>query len=186
MEPNDNVLQLRLVTKELEACLKRNCSLQENDQLRQEVTCQQRSITSKNRTKTEVRNPSTCLDLPQEVNGKKLPVKTAAVSPPPSPLPSKLLRTRNNEANGDFIRYLTKEVENAPYKDISNIKAVKPFPQWPERKADALPKATFNYQDQRNLESEVSSFRDKPKQPNLLSLEKMQDGRDFNKIGFSI
>ncbi|KAI3971519.1 hypothetical protein MKW92_003091 [Papaver armeniacum] len=301
MATNDDDLQLRLVRKELEACLKRNCLLQtENDQLKQEVTRLQteihylkeqhrdRSSSFSNNLKTstesispnkhttqtkshrgiEVKNgetrdkerphqlpkptpKATCLDLPQEVNEKKLPVRTAP--PPPPPLPSKLLlgspnavrrvpevmeiyrtltrretKTNNKmtnsvtpvantrdmigeienrstyllaiksdvEAHGDFIRFLTKEVENAAYKDISNVEAfvkwldgelsylvderavLKHFPQWPERKADALREAAFNYRDLKNLESEVLSFRDNPKQPILLSLKKMQEIQD--------
>ncbi|KAI3932244.1 hypothetical protein MKW98_024964 [Papaver atlanticum] len=303
MATNDDDLQLRLVTKELEACLKRNCLLQtENDQLKQEVTRLQTEIhylrgqhkdrglsfsnnlntstesISPNKRTTQIKShrgievknsemgdearphqltkpttKATCLDLPQEVNEKKLPVRTAAVPPPPPPLPSKLLlgppnavrrvpevmeiyrtlarretKTDNKitssgtpvantrdmigeienrstyllaiksdvEAHGDFIRFLTKEVENAAYKDISNVEAfvkwldselsylvderavLKHFPQWPERKADALREAAFNYRDLRNLESEVLSFRDNPKQPILLSLKKMQEIQD--------
>ncbi|RZC79421.1 hypothetical protein C5167_003616 [Papaver somniferum] len=301
MAANDeDLLQLRLVTKELEACLKRNWLLQtENDRLKQEVTLLQtdvhylkeqhkdRSLSFSNNLEisTESISPTkhttqikshrgievktgdkerphqlpkptpkaTCLDLPQEVNEKKLPVRTATVPPPPPPLPSKLLlgspnavrrvpavmeiyrrltrretKTDNKitnsgtpvantrdmigeienrstyllaiksdvEAHGDFIRFLTKEVENAAYKDISNVETfvkwldgklsylvderavLKHFPQWPEWKADALREAAFNYRDLKNLESEVSSFRDNPKQPILLSLKKMQEIQD--------
>ncbi|KAI3956290.1 hypothetical protein MKX01_004914 [Papaver californicum] len=303
MSTNDDGLQLRLVTKELEACLKRNCLLQtENDQLKQEVTRLQTEIhylkeqnkdrrssfsnnlqnsaesISQNKHTThikshwgiEVKNgemrdkerphqmpkpppKATCLDLPQEVNEKKLPVKTAAVPPPPPPLPSKLLlgspnvvrrvpevlefyqtltkrKTKTDdkitnsgtpvantrdmigeienrstyllaiksdvEARGDFIRFLTKEVENAAYKNITDVEAfvkwldgelsylvderavLKHFPQWPERKADAMREAAFNHRDLKKLESEVLSFRDSPKQPILLSLKKMQEIQD--------
>ncbi|KAI3877563.1 hypothetical protein MKX03_003199 [Papaver bracteatum] len=300
MATNDDDVQLRLVMKELEACLKRNCLLQtENDRLKQEVTCLQTEIhylkeqikdrsssfsinlkastesISPNKhtthTKThrgiEVTNgeikdkerlhqlpkPPSKATLPEEVNEKKLPVKSAAVPPSPPPLLSKLLlgspnavrrvpevmeiyrtltrretKTNNKstnsgtpdanirdmigeienrstyllaiksdvEAHGDFIRFLTKEVENAAYKDISNVEAfvkwldgelsylvderavLKHFPQWPERKADALREAAFNYRDLKNLESEVLSFRDNPKQPILLSLKKMQGIQD--------
>lgn len=306
MATNDDNLQLRLVTKELEACLKRNCLLQtENDRLKQEVTSLQtgihylkeqhrdRSLSFLNNLKTstesispnkhtthvkshrgmEVKNgemrdkektnqlpkptpKATCLDLPQEVNEKKLPVRTAAVPPSPPPFPSKLLlgspnavrrvpevmeiyrtltrretKTDNKitnsgtsvantrdmigeienrstyllaiksdvEAHGDFIRFLTKEVENAAYKDISNVEAfvkwldgelsylvderavLKHFPQWPERKADALREAAFNYRDLKNLESEVLSFGDNPKQPILLPQENAGDSRQIRK-----
>ncbi|MCL7040825.1 hypothetical protein MKW94_020130 [Papaver nudicaule] len=301
MPTNDDDPQLRLVTKELETCLKRNCLLQtENDQLKQEVTrlqteiyylkeqskerrspfsnnsaesvCQNKHTTHiKSHRGIEVKNgeikdnerphqmpkpppKATCLDLPREVNEKKLPVKTAAVPPPPPPLPSKLLLASPNvvrrvpevmeiyraltrretktdnkitnsgtpviantrdmigeienrstyllaiksdvETHGNFIKFLTKEVENAAYKDISDVEAfvkwldgelsylvderavLKHFPQWPERKADAMREAAFNYRDLKILESEVLSFRDNPKQPILLSLKKMQEIQD--------
>ncbi|OVA02744.1 hypothetical protein BVC80_9093g89 [Macleaya cordata] len=100
------------------------------------------------------------------------------------------------ETHGELIRFLTKEVENADYKDIFDVEAfvkwldgelsylvderavLKHFPQWPEQKADAMREAAFNYRDLKNLESEVLSFRDNPKQPILLSLKKMQAIQD--------
>lgn len=45
---------------------------------------------------------------------------------------------------------------------------------WPERKADALRECAFGYCDLKKLESEVSSFRDDPRQPCSHALKKMQ------------
>ncbi|CAK7330529.1 unnamed protein product [Dovyalis caffra] len=100
------------------------------------------------------------------------------------------------EKQKEFINYLIKEVESAAFKEISDVKAfvkwlddelsslvderavLKHFPQWPERKADALREAAFNYRDLRNLESEVSSFQDNPKDPLTQALGKMQALQD--------
>ncbi|KAK1321981.1 hypothetical protein QJS10_CPA03g01183 [Acorus calamus] len=87
------------------------------------------------------------------------------------------------ETQGDFIRFLMKEVQNAAYKEIADVEAfvkwldnelsylvderavLKHFLEWPERKADAMREAAFGYRDLKNLESEVLSFHDDPKQP---------------------
>lgn len=45
---------------------------------------------------------------------------------------------------------------------------------WPERKADALREAAFGYSDLKKLESDVSLFRDDPRQPCAHALKKMQ------------
>ncbi|KAH9701809.1 CHUP1-like protein [Citrus sinensis] len=79
----------------------------------------------------------------------------------------------------EFINFLIKEVESAVFDQISEVEAfvkwldgelsslvderavLKHFPQWPERKADALREAACNYRDLKNLEQEmkVSSLR---------------------------
>ncbi|KAJ6964841.1 protein CHUP1 [Populus alba x Populus x berolinensis] len=78
------------------------------------------------------------------------------------------------EKQKEFINFLIKEVESSAFNDISDVKAfvkwlddelsslvderavLKHFPQWPERKADALREAAFNYRDLMNLELERS------------------------------
>ncbi|KAJ6310250.1 hypothetical protein OIU76_015058 [Salix suchowensis] len=100
------------------------------------------------------------------------------------------------EKQKEFINFLIKEVESAAFKEISDVKAfvkwlddelsslvderavLKHFPQWPERKADALREAAFNYRDLTNLESEVSSFQDNTKEPLIQSLGRMQALQD--------
>ncbi|KAL6991189.1 hypothetical protein U1Q18_009308 [Sarracenia purpurea var. burkii] len=95
------------------------------------------------------------------------------------------------ETQGDFIRFLIKEVEGAAFTDIEDVvpfvkwlddelsylvdeRAVLKHFHWPEQKADALREAAFGYGDLKKLESEASSFRDDPRQPCAPALKKMQ------------
>ncbi|KAJ8545457.1 hypothetical protein K7X08_018040 [Anisodus acutangulus] len=95
------------------------------------------------------------------------------------------------ETQGDFIRFLIKEVEHAAFTDIEDVvpfvkwlddelsylvdeRAVLKHFEWPEQKADALREAAFGYCDLKKLESEASSFRDNPRQPCGIALKKMQ------------
>ncbi|XP_058750615.1 protein CHUP1, chloroplastic [Vicia villosa] len=95
------------------------------------------------------------------------------------------------ETQGDFIRYLIKEVEGAAFMDIEDVvpfvkwlddelsylvdeRAVLKHFNWPEQKADALREAAFGYCDLKKLESEASSFRDDPRQLCGPALKKMQ------------
>ncbi|XP_060193316.1 protein INCREASED PETAL GROWTH ANISOTROPY 1 [Lycium barbarum] len=95
------------------------------------------------------------------------------------------------ETQGDFIRFLIKEVEHAAFTDIEDVvpfvkwlddelsylvdeRAVLKHFEWPEQKADALREAAFGYCDLKKLESEASSFRDNPRQPCGTALKKMQ------------
>ncbi|KAL5710109.1 hypothetical protein ACHQM5_020713 [Ranunculus cassubicifolius] len=71
------------------------------------------------------------------------------------------------ETQGNLIRFLIKEVENAAYEDIADVE-----------KADAMREAAFSYRDLFNLESEVSSFKDNSKEPLSLSLKRMQSLQD--------
>ncbi|MED6152663.1 hypothetical protein PIB30_094200 [Stylosanthes scabra] len=86
------------------------------------------------------------------------------------------------QKQGEFINLLIKEVESTSFSDISEVEGfikwldgelsslvdersvLKHFPQWPEQKVDALREAACNYRDLKNLESEVSSFEDNPKE----------------------
>ncbi|XP_059660889.1 protein CHUP1, chloroplastic isoform X2 [Cornus florida] len=100
------------------------------------------------------------------------------------------------ETQGEFINFLTREVEGAAFTEISDVETfvkwldgelsclvderavLKHFPRWPERKADALREAAFNYRDLKNLQYEVSSFKDNPKQLLTQSLTKIQALQD--------
>lgn len=100
------------------------------------------------------------------------------------------------EKQAEFINLLIREVETAAHKRICDVEAfvnwldeqlsslvderavLKHFPQWPERKADTLREAAFNYRDLRNLKTEVSSFEDNPKEPLSQALRKMQEMQD--------
>ncbi|XP_010915617.1 protein INCREASED PETAL GROWTH ANISOTROPY 1 isoform X2 [Elaeis guineensis] len=95
------------------------------------------------------------------------------------------------ETQGDFIRFLINEVENAAFANIEDVvafvkwldeelsflvdeRAVLKHFDWPEHKADAMREAAFGYCDLKKLESEASSFRDDPRQPCASALKKMQ------------
>ncbi|OMO65331.1 hypothetical protein COLO4_31322 [Corchorus olitorius] len=95
------------------------------------------------------------------------------------------------ETQGDFIKFLIKEVENVAFTDIEDVvpfvkwlddelsylvdeRAVLKHFEWPEQKADALREAAFGYCDLKKLESEASSFRDDARQPCGPALKKMQ------------
>ncbi|CAN6912990.1 hypothetical protein Bca4012_087340 [Brassica carinata] len=95
------------------------------------------------------------------------------------------------ETQGDFIRFLIKEVENAAFLDIEDVvsfvkwlddelsylvdeRAVLKHFEWPEQKADALREAAFCYFDLKKLISEASRFREDPRQPSGSALKKMQ------------
>ncbi|XP_050225040.1 protein CHUP1, chloroplastic [Mercurialis annua] len=95
------------------------------------------------------------------------------------------------ETQGDFIRYLIKEIEDGVFTDIEDVvpfvkwlddelsylvdeRAVLKHFDWPEQKADALREAAFSYCDLKKLESEASSFRDNVRQPCSAALKKMQ------------
>ncbi|KAL2244798.1 UNVERIFIED_CONTAM: Protein CHUP1, chloroplastic [Sesamum indicum] len=95
------------------------------------------------------------------------------------------------ETQGDFIRFLIKEVEGAAFTDIEDVvpfvkwlddelsylvdeRAVLKHFNWPEKKADALREAAFGYCDLKKLEYEASSFHDDPRQPCVHALKKIQ------------
>lgn len=96
----------------------------------------------------------------------------------------------------EFINFLIKEVDSASFSEISDVETfvkwldgelsslvderavLKHFPQWPERKADALREAAFNYRDLKNLETEVSSFKDNQKESLAQATRRMQALQD--------
>ncbi|KAK6154762.1 hypothetical protein DH2020_009010 [Rehmannia glutinosa] len=133
------------------------------------------------------------------------PPQSKAAAPPPPPPPLKGLKPKpaaekvrrvpeiktDVETQGDFIRFLIKEVEGAAFTDIEDVlpfvkwlddelsylvdeRAVLKHFDWPEQKADALREAAFGYSDLKKLEFEASSFRDDPRQPCGPALKKMQ------------
>ncbi|XP_047093057.1 protein CHUP1, chloroplastic-like [Lolium rigidum] len=105
---------------------------------------------------------------------------------------SHLLAIRSDvERQGDFIRFLIKEVESAAFADIDDVvtfvkwldvelsrlvdeRAVLKHFDWPEQKADALREAAFGYRDLKKVEAEVASFCDDPRQNCSSALKKMQ------------
>ncbi|XP_042409171.1 protein CHUP1, chloroplastic-like isoform X1 [Zingiber officinale] len=95
------------------------------------------------------------------------------------------------ETQGEFIRFLIREVEHAVFNNIEDVvafvkwlddelaflvdeRAVLKHFEWPEQKADAMREAAFGYCDLKKLESEASSFRDDSRQPYACALKKMQ------------
>ncbi|XP_017982126.1 PREDICTED: protein CHUP1, chloroplastic isoform X6 [Theobroma cacao] len=100
------------------------------------------------------------------------------------------------EKQKEFINFLISEVQSAAFKDISDVEVfvkwldqelsslideravLKHFPQWPERKADALREAAFSYRDLKNLEAEVSSFEVNPSVSFNSVLRRMQELQD--------
>lgn len=96
----------------------------------------------------------------------------------------------------EFINFLIKEVETAAFSDISEVETfvkwldqelsslvderavLKHFPNWPERKVDALREAACNYRDLKGLEFEVSGFQDNPKVGLVPATRKMQALQD--------
>ncbi|RAL43330.1 hypothetical protein DM860_012471 [Cuscuta australis] len=100
------------------------------------------------------------------------------------------------ETHGEFIEGLSREVDAAAFTEISEVESfvkwldgeltclvderavLKHFPKWPERKEDALREAACTYRELKNLESEILSFKDNPKQQILQSLRKIQTLQD--------
>ncbi|KAI5674966.1 hypothetical protein M9H77_05916 [Catharanthus roseus] len=103
------------------------------------------------------------------------------------------------ETYRELINFLAREVESASFSDISQVESfvkwidgelsslvderavLKHFPNWPERKADALREAACSYRDLKTLHSQVSSYKIiDTKQQQLLSesLRKLQALQD--------
>ncbi|NP_001266333.1 Protein CHUP1, chloroplastic [Zea mays] len=100
------------------------------------------------------------------------------------------------ENQGNFVNFLASEVQNAAYKKIADVEefvkwldgelsylvderaVLKQFPNWPEKKADALREAAFNYRDLKNIESEASSFHDDRRVATPMALKRMQALQD--------
>ncbi|CAM8918559.1 unnamed protein product [Rhodiola kirilowii] len=103
-----------------------------------------------------------------------------------------LLAIKNDvETQGDFIRFLIKEVEQAAFSNIEDVvpfvkwlddelsylvdeRAVLKHFDWPEQKADALREAAFGYSDLKKLVTEASTFQDDARQAFPYALKKMQ------------
>ncbi|XP_054819784.1 protein CHUP1, chloroplastic isoform X2 [Prosopis cineraria] len=100
------------------------------------------------------------------------------------------------QKQGEFVNFLIKEVESASFAGISEVErfvkwldgelsslvdersVLKHFPQWPEKKADALREAACSYRDLKSLASEVSSFEDNPREAVGQALKRMQALQD--------
>uniref|UniRef100_A0A804UKD8 Tetratricopeptide repeat (TPR)-like superfamily protein n=1 Tax=Zea mays TaxID=4577 RepID=A0A804UKD8_MAIZE len=100
------------------------------------------------------------------------------------------------ENQGNFVNFLASEVQNAAYREIADVEefvkwldgelsylvderaVLKHFPNWPEKKADAMREAAFNYRDLKNLESEASSFHDDRRVATPMALKRMQALQD--------
>uniref|UniRef100_A0A7N0ZWS6 Protein CHUP1, chloroplastic n=1 Tax=Kalanchoe fedtschenkoi TaxID=63787 RepID=A0A7N0ZWS6_KALFE len=96
------------------------------------------------------------------------------------------------ETQGEFINFLSREVAAAAYTKISDVEAfvkwldgelsslvderavLRHFPNWPERKADALREAACTYRDLKNLESEILSYKDNLLQTSSQAFNRMQ------------
>lgn len=94
------------------------------------------------------------------------------------------------------MNFLASEVQNAAYKEVADVEefvkwldgelsylvderaVLKHFPNWPEKKADAMREAAFNYRDLKNLESEASSFHDDRRVATPMALKRMQALQD--------
>ncbi|GKU96077.1 hypothetical protein SLEP1_g9357 [Rubroshorea leprosula] len=94
------------------------------------------------------------------------------------------------ETKGEFINSLIQKVSDAAYTDIEDVlkfvdwldnellsladeRAVLKHFKWPERKADAMREAAFEYRDLKLLEHEISSYKDDPSIPCGVALKKM-------------
>ncbi|XP_028752730.1 protein CHUP1, chloroplastic-like [Neltuma alba] len=94
------------------------------------------------------------------------------------------------ETQGEFVKSLIREVNNAVYQNIEDVvafvkwlddelgflvdeRAVLKHFDWPEKKADTLREAAFGYRDLKRLETEVSSYKDDPRLPCDIALKKM-------------
>ncbi|RRT62175.1 hypothetical protein B296_00029485 [Ensete ventricosum] len=94
------------------------------------------------------------------------------------------------ETQGEFVKSLIKEVNDAAYHDIEDVvafvkwlddelcflvdeRAVLKHFDWPEKKADTLREAAFGYRDLKKLESEVTNYKDDPRLPCDVALKKM-------------
>ncbi|WOL03232.1 protein CHUP1, chloroplastic isoform X2 [Canna indica] len=81
------------------------------------------------------------------------------------------------ETKGDFIKHLIEKVRTASFTDMEDVltfvdwldgelstladeRAVLKHFDWPEKKADALREAAFEFRDLKRLEAQVSSFKD--------------------------
>lgn len=73
-----------------------------------------------------------------------------------------------------FVKWLDEELSSL----VDERAVLKHFPQWPERKADAMREAAFSYRDLRNLDLEVASFQDNRKEPLASALRRMQALQD--------
>ncbi|VVA90264.1 unnamed protein product [Arabis nemorensis] len=102
----------------------------------------------------------------------------------------------DTDRHRDHIHFLISKVEAATFTDISEVETfvrwiddelsslvderavLKNFPKWPERKADSLREAACNYKGLKNLETEILSFKDNPKDSLTQAVQKIQSLQD--------
>ncbi|CAE5956767.1 unnamed protein product [Arabidopsis arenosa] len=102
----------------------------------------------------------------------------------------------DTDRHRDHIHILISKVEAATFTDISEVETfvkwideelsslvderavLKHFPKWPERKADSLREAACNYKRLKNLEIEILSFKDNPKESLTQALQRIQSLQD--------
>lgn len=102
----------------------------------------------------------------------------------------------DTDRHRDHIHILISKVEGAKFTDISEVETfvkwideelsslvderavLKHFPKWPERKADYLREAACNYKRLKNLEIEILSFKDNPKESLTQALQRIQSLQD--------
>ncbi|MQM13874.1 hypothetical protein Taro_046802 [Colocasia esculenta] len=106
------------------------------------------------------------------------------------------------ETKGDFIKFLIEKVQSAAYKDMEELvafvdwldkelstladeRAVLKHFNWPEKKADALREAAFEFRDLRKLETEIHSFEDDASMPCETALKKIANLLDNSSSGSS-
>ncbi|KAK1295149.1 hypothetical protein QJS10_CPA16g01767 [Acorus calamus] len=99
------------------------------------------------------------------------------------------------EMKGDFIRSLIQKIQSATYTDIEDVltfidwldgqlscladeRAVLKHFNWPERKADAMREAAFEYRNLKRIETEISSYEDDTFVPIEGALKKMESLMD--------
>eukprot|EP00268_Persea_americana_P020151 TRINITY_DN2039_c1_g1_i11.p1 TRINITY_DN2039_c1_g1~~TRINITY_DN2039_c1_g1_i11.p1 ORF type:complete len:519 (+),score=144.97 TRINITY_DN2039_c1_g1_i11:240-1796(+) len=96
------------------------------------------------------------------------------------------------ETKGDFINNLIQRVQSAAYTDIEDVltfvewldrelssladeRAVLKHFKWPERKADAMREAAFEYRDIKQLHTEILSYDDDGSMPCEVALRKISN-----------
>lgn len=102
----------------------------------------------------------------------------------------------DTDRHREHIHFLISKVEAATFTDISEVETfvkwideelsslvderavLKHFPKWPERKADSLREAACSYRALKNLETEILSFKENPKEPLKQILQKIQSLQD--------
>lgn len=102
----------------------------------------------------------------------------------------------DTDRHREHIHFLISKVEAATFTDISEVETfvkwidgelsslvderavLKHFPKWPERKADSLREAACSYRALKNLETEILSFKENPKEHLKQILQKIQSLQD--------
>lgn len=73
-----------------------------------------------------------------------------------------------------FVKWIDGELSSL----VDERAVLKHFPKWPERKADSLREAACSYRALKNLETEILSFKENPKEHLKQILQKIQSLQD--------